>query len=157
MKKILLGLVLTIVCYGAEVATKEDVKLIREDMKVIRDDMKVIREDMKVYMQQVDKRFEQVDKRFEDMKHYSDKRFEEMNNKFYMLLTALVAGFTITMGYLLKERNFIIKNVKTEIEPELLKKADKSLLEKVIVVIEEMAKNNKEVEDILAKHHLRLA
>jgi len=37
----------------------------------------------------------------------------------------------------------------------LLKKADKSTVEKIIAVIEEIAKKDEEVRKVLEKHHLK--
>ena len=39
----------------------------------------------------------------------------------------------------------------------ITKKADKNVLDKVIAIIEEMAKNDKEVENLLEKYYLKLA
>ncbi len=59
----------------------------------------------------------------------------------------------ITMAYLLKDKVMI----KKKLDPELLKTADKKVLNQVIQLIAEMAKKDKSVEDILNKHHLRLS
>ncbi|MEA2100029.1 MAG: hypothetical protein U9P72_07860 [Campylobacterota bacterium] len=78
---------------------------------------------------------------------------EEANNRFYITVTLLVLIF----GYLLKERALLTTQVKQELEPELIKKADKKVLENVIAIIEELAKKDKEVEKLLHKHHLKFS
>ena len=129
-----------------------------------KDDIKMLIHQMDKRFEQVDKRFEQVDKRLELMQQQMDKRAQEVDRKFEQVdkrfdtqLYIMVTGFTLIMGYLLKERTIITKQVKQELEPELVKKADKNILDKVIAIIEDMAKNDKEVENMLIKHHMRLA
>ncbi len=71
----------------SELATKEDIALLREDMKM--------------FMQMMEKRFEAVDKRFEDMnKRFEDmnKRFEDMNKRFTFLQWLIVLLFTVYTG-----------------------------------------------------------
>ena len=96
------------------------------------------KDDIKLLIHQMDKRFEQVDKRF-DMNMY-----------------IMIAGFTIIMGYLLKERYLIKSEIQKELEPQLIRKADKNILDKVIGIIEDMALKDKEIEELLTKHHLKL-
>ena len=86
----------------------------------------------------------------------TNKRFEDMNSKFNMILTVMIAGFGLIMGYLIKERGSIKVEIKKELEPELIKKADKDVLDKVIAVIEDMAMKDDEVKKLLSKHRLQL-
>jgi tetrahydromethanopterin S-methyltransferase subunit G len=151
MKIILTILFLTISTYAtSQNASKDDIKMLVYHM-----DKRFEQVDKR--FEQVDKRFEQVDKRFELMQQQMDKRFEQVDKRFDTQLYLIIAGFTLIMGYLLKERSFIAKMVKDELKPELVKKADKNILDQVVAIIGEMAKQDKEVEAILTKHHLKLA
>ncbi len=49
-----------------------------------------------------------------------------------------------------KSRN--TKRIRTSIN----KKADKNILDKVIAIIEDMTTKDKEIEELLKKHHLKL-
>ena len=115
------------------------------------------KDDIKLLIHQMDKRFEaiqtQMDKRFEQV----DKRFEEVYKRLDVNMYIMIAGFTIIMGYLLKERHSIKTEIQKEIEPQLIRKADKNILDKIIAIIEDMATKDKEIEALLKKHHLRLA
>ena len=101
----------------------------------------------------MDKRFDDVNKRFDDV----NKRFEDMNSKFNMIVTIMLAGFGLIMGYLIKERNSIKKDVKDEIDRELeiklTQKADINLVERVVNVLEEFAKRNQDIANVLKKHN----
>ena len=114
------------------------------------------KDDIKLLIHQMDKRFEQMDKRFERV----DKRFEtmqtQMDKRFDMNMYIMIAGFTIIIGYLLKERYLIKSEIQKELEPQLIRKADKNILDKVIGIIEDMALKDKEIEELLTKHHLKL-
>ena len=61
--------------------------------------------------------------------------------------------FYAAIAYLLKDK-FIIKK---KFDPELLKTADKNILDQVIQIIAEMAKKDKSIEEMLHKHHLKLS
>jgi len=126
--------------------TKLLVELIKANKDLIRSETKANRDLIISYQKATDKRFDDVNKRFEDM-----------NKRFDTIVYIMLGGFTLIMGYLLKERNSIKQDIKAEIEPELIKKADKNILDKVIAIIEDMAKNDKEVEAMLHKHHLKFA
>ena len=110
------------------------------------------KDDIKILVHQIDKRFEQVDKRFEQV----DKRFEEMHQLSMTIIYIIVALF----GFIIWDRrsmmNITKKEVIKELEPELLKKADKNMLDKVVAIIHDMAKKDKDIESILTKHHLKL-
>jgi len=144
MKFIFILLTLTTLLFSNTAKpTSNDTKLLIE---LIKSETKATRDLMTSYQKSTDKRFDDVNKRFDDM-----------NKRFDTLVYLLVGGFTLVMGYLLKERTVIKNEVKKELEPELIKKADKNTLNKVIAIIEDMAKRDKEVEELLNKHHIKLA
>ena len=111
------------------------------------------KDDIKILIHQMDKRFEQVDKRFEQV----DSRFEESHQLSMTIIYIIIALF----GFIVWDRRGMMSATKKEMikefEPELVKKADKNILDKVIAIIEEMAKKDKEIEHMLTKHHLKLA
>ncbi len=133
--------------------TNSELKLIVELIKLNQDTVNKRFEDMQKHM---DKRFEQVDKRFEQV----DKRFDNIFTLLSIILTAMVAGFGIIITYLIKDRvivNSVQKDLKVEVEKidnSLKKKADKNVVEKIIEIIERLAKDDKDIQDILKKHHL---
>ena len=110
------------------------------------------KDDIKLLIHQMDKRFEQVDKRFESIQNQMDKRFEQVDKRF----ESMDKRFDVIMGYLLKERYLIKVEIQKELEPQLIRKADKNILDKVISIIEDMATKDKEIEELLKKHHLKL-
>ena len=171
MKKFLTVLFLfTALLFGAnsDVATKDDIKELSKEIKevaketriemkennkllieLIKSETRANRELLKAHIDESNRRFEQIDKRFELMQ-------KQIDSKFNLTMTLIVASFTLIMGYLLKERSGIKKEVKEEIEPELLKKADKNLLDRVVAVIEEMAKKDESVKEIMLKHGFKM-
>jgi len=158
-------------------ATKDDVKAIRDDIRLLIHQMdkrfEQIDKRLDMMQHQMDKRFEQIDKRLDMMQHQMDKRFEQVDKRFEQIDKRLdmmqreieerskttnymmIAFFVLIMGYLLKERSLIKKDVKEELKPELFKKADKSTVEKIITAIEEFAKEDENFRKVLEKHHLR--
>jgi len=150
-----------LIAKDSDFATKEDIKMLDKKIdtviELVKENNKVLIEMIKNNNENINKRFESVDKRFEDMnKRFEDmnKRFEDMNDRFNELVLVMIAGFTLIFGYLLKERSIIANKVKDEIEPEILKKADKSTLDKVIAILEDLAKKDKEVKQLFIKHGL---
>ena len=135
---ILILLTLTILTASSEPATKDDIKSLIHQMDKRFDAMQ----------NSMDKRFEQVDKRFEQV----DKRFEDMMSFMFLLAT----GTFGLIGFSLWDRRTMINTAKRELEPELIKKADKNMLDKVISIIEEMAKNDKIMQEILKKHNFKI-
>jgi len=130
----------------------------------ITEDTKVIIDLINKQFEQVDKRFEQVDKRFEDMQKQMDKRFEQVDKRFedaHELSMTIIYTIAGLFGFIIWDRRTMINSAKKEtikeLEPELVKKADKNILNEIIAIIEEMAKKDKEVENILLKHHLKLS
>lgn len=139
MKHFLILLFLISFSFGSEVATKEDVNELRKD---IRENNRVILEVIKTNQEATNRRFDDVNRRFEDM-----------NSKFNMIVTIMLAGFALIMGYLIKERNSIKKDIKSELEEELNKKADVNLVEKIVIVLEEFGKKNEDIANVLKKHN----
>ncbi|NPA33683.1 MAG: hypothetical protein GXO48_01985 [Chlorobi bacterium] len=66
----------------ADVATKQDLKLLIELMEKRFALIDKRFEDINKRFEDINKRFEAIDKRFEELLHYVDKRFEDMNKRF---------------------------------------------------------------------------
>jgi tetrahydromethanopterin S-methyltransferase subunit G len=148
MKKIILTILLTISSLS---------------VNAISDDTLFIVEQMDKRFNQMDKRFNQinssVNQRFNEVNRRFDevnKRFEENDKRFYYVMTTVITLLVFIFGYLLKERAIIVRKALLEMQPELTQKADKDKLNDIIIIIKELAKNNKEVEKIITKHNLKL-
>ena len=120
-------------------------------------------DDIKMLIHQMDKRFEQVDKRFDLMQKQIDKRFEQVDKRFeesHQLSMTIIYIIVALFGFIIWDRRSMMsatkKEIVKELEPELVKKADKNVLDRVIAIIQEMAIKDKNVEDMLTKHHLKL-
>jgi len=148
MKKVIfiVFLLLTTTVFGAsEPATKDDIKMLVELIKANQES--------------TDKRFDDMNKRFDD----SNKRFDDVNSRFeeaHNLSMAIIAGVFGLIGFSLWDRRTMMSRTKEEtiaiIEKELSQKADRSTLEKVVSIIEDMAKKDESVREILARHHLKM-
>ena len=122
--------------------------------------------------EQIDKRFEQVDKRFEDInKRFGDinKRFEDINKRidelrqdmnarfeqlytFLWIITGIFTTLTISViGFAWWDRRTIIRKAREETVEYLKREGD---LRKVIEVLKEKAKTDKELAEILRSHGL---
>jgi len=141
MKKVIfiVFLLLTTTVFGAsEPATKDDIKMLVELIKANQES--------------TNKRFDDSNKRFDDV----NSRFEEAHN----LSMAIIAGVFGLIGFSLWDRRTMMSRTKEEtiaiIEKELSQKADRSTLEKVVSIIEDMAKKDESVREILARHHLKM-
>ena len=150
MLKRILVLLLFISSFSfAEVATTDDLRILKNDLK---DDIQMlsnqITETNKVMLKMIESNQKATNQRFEDI----NKRFEEMNNKFYMIMALLV----IIIGYLMKERQIIKKEILQEVKEIIEKKADKKFVDDIITVIEDFAKTNTEIADVLQKHKIRV-
>ena len=147
MKKLFLILLLTLSAIAAsEPSTKEDIKELKE----------AIQRELDKRFGLVDKRFEQVDKRFEQMQ-------AQMNTTNEYILGLLVGIFGL-IGFMMWDRRTVSEKVKREtlevvksFDEKLSKKADKELFEKIVEVIERIAKDDKEAQEILKKHRLNFA
>ena len=84
----------------------------------------------------------------------TNKRFEFMQS----LLFALLASIFGLIGYSIYDRKKVIKDSKDEfekiVEERLIVKADKKALDKVLSIIEELAKIDEKVKSILSNHNL---
>ena len=144
-----------------EGATKADIKVLIELIKSNQESTNKRFEDMQKYM---DKRFEAVDRRFDDVNRRFDdvnRRFDDVNKRFEFmqsLLFALLASIFGLIGYSIYDRKKVIKDSKDEfekiIEERLVVKADKKALDKVISIIENLAKVDEKVKNILNNHNL---
>ena len=128
-----------------------------------KDDIKMLIHQMDKRFEQVDKRFEQVDKRLDLFQQQMDKRLEQIDKRFeetHDLSMTIISIIIALFGFIIWDRRTMMnatkKEVVQELELELVKKADKNVLDKVIGIIEDMAKKDKEVESLLEKHHLKL-
>ena len=138
MKKILSLLLFLSSLTFAEVATKSDIKILIE---LVKSNQKA-----------TNQRFEDMNKRFTDMQIATNQRFEEINNKFYIVMALLI----VIMGYLMKERQIIKKEVLEDVKEEINKKAGKNFVDDVIKVFEEFAKTNKDIAEVLKNHKIRV-
>jgi len=162
MKKVIfiVFLLLTTTVFGAsEPATKDDIKALVELIKANQESTNKRFDD-------VNKRFEDSNKRFDDMNRRFDdvnKHFDEVNTRFeeaHNLSMAIIAGIFGLIGFSLWDRRTMMSRTQEEtiiiIEKELNQKADRNMLEKVISIIEDMAKKDESVREILARHHLKM-
>ena len=170
-KSILFCTLLASFAFGAsEPATKDDIKALREanqnDVKMLVELIKANQEATNKRFDDVNKRFDDVNKRFDDVnKRFDDvnKHFEEVNTRFeqaHNLSMAIIAGVFGLIGFSLWDRRTMMSRTKQEtiaiIEKELSQKADKTVLERVVAIIEDMAKKDNEVKEILERHHLKM-
>ena len=142
MKKILSLLLFLSSLTFAEVATKSDISDLRSDMK----------ENTKLLIESIKSNQKATNQRFEDMQKATNQRFEEINNKFYIVMALLI----VIMGYLMKERQIIKKEVLEDVKEEINKKAGKNFVDDVIKVFEEFAKTNKDIAEVLQNHKIRV-
>ena len=99
---------------------------------------------------QIDKRFEQIDKRFEDM----NKRFEEQNQLFRWIV-GILGGIVVSfVALLIWDRRTAVSAAIRESERRLEDKFRLSDLPKLIEVLREKAKRDKELAEILRTFHL---
>ena len=170
MKYIINILILNIFLLSSEaVATKNDIKMLIQYMdKRFESAQHNMDKRFDLMQHNMDKRFEAVDKRFESI----DKRFESANNLMYSFMGLIGLIFTLIiwdrrtmMKASIKEASenaskLIKENEKQQNEillSQLLKKADKNILDKVIKSLEEIYKNNKESREIFIKHNIKFS
>ena len=115
----------------------------KDDEGATKADIKVLIELIKSNQENTNKRFDNVNRRFEDMQS---------------LMFALLASIFGLIGYSIYDRKKVIKDSKDEfekiVEERLIIKADKKALDKVVSIIEELAKVDKKVETILNSHNI---
>jgi len=172
MKKIFFFIVVLPVLSFANL-TKDDLKEIRSIVKEeVKAEVGALEKKMDAKFEAVDKRFEAVDKRFEMLQHNMDKRFEQMDKRFeqmdkrfddqmsflYLLTTIFTAFTGGVIGFALWDRRSIVDKSKQESLQEFKKEIanDISKLDKIVQIIEELAKVDERVAKILEKHHLKL-
>ena len=162
--------------YGEEVGfTQEDIeRLIRLEatLKAFMRETDRRFEQIDKRFEQIDKRFEQVDKRFEDinkrfeainrrideLRQDMNARFEQINKQFEQLYTFLwiITGIFTTLtvsviGFAWWDRRTIIRRAREETVEYLKREGD---LRKVIEVLKEKSKTDKELAEILRSHGL---
>ena len=97
-----------------------------------------------------------------------NKRFEDMNKRFDDQVSLTKWGFGLiamaVLGqfwYLIKDRREITKdvteNLTEKLEVKLIKKADSNLVENIIRVLENFARRNQDIANVLRQHNLRTA
>jgi len=111
-----------------------------------------LREDMNARFEQVDKRFEQVDKRFEQV----DKRFEETNKRIdetnaNLRWLGLVMGGLVAavIGIVVWDRRTAVRVAVKEAKREMEEDYELGLLPKILGVLREKAKSDRELAAIL--------
>ena len=108
-------------------------------------------------MEQVDKRFEQIDKRFEQV----DKRFEQIDKELDRLVNIMIAIFggqialvAAVIAFAWWDRRTIISEAKRQTIEELERDIKPESLRKLIRVLQEKAKTDKELEKLLKDYGL---
>jgi hypothetical protein len=106
---------------------------------------------MKEFKESVDKRFEQVDKRFEDLREDMNKRFDQMMNFLWIIVTIFVAIMAANIGFAYWDRRTIIKRSTDEAIARIEKEGK---LTDLIKALRELASKDQNLADILRKFHL---
>ncbi|WP_461828982.1 hypothetical protein, partial [Aquifex sp.] len=156
---------------GYSLSPSEEKQLIK-DIAEIKATLKTFMEQVDKRFEQIDKRFEQVDKRFEDMNRRIDelrqdmnarfeqvnRQFEQVNRQFEQLYTFLwiITGIFTTLtlsviGFAWWDRRTIIRKAKEETVEYLERDG---IVRKLLEVLKEKAKTDKELEAILRKFGL---
>lgn len=146
----LLALFLFTICLSFSLSPQEEKQLFRDIVE--------IKATLKAFMRETDKRFDQVDKRFSELREDMNKRFELINKRFDQLYTFLwiITGVFTTLtasviAFAWWDRKTIIRKAREE-TVDYLEREGK--LRKLIEVLREKAKTDKELEDILRKYGL---
>ena len=88
-------------------------------------------------------------------------KFDTMFYIIGFLFTATMTGFGIILRHLSSERKTIAKDIKNDIvenlETKLNQKADISLVESIINILEKFANKNADIAEVLSRHQLRPA
>ncbi|WP_461828561.1 hypothetical protein [Aquifex sp.] len=129
-----------------------------EEEKQLIKDIAEIKATLKTFMEQVDKRFEQIDKRFEQVDKRIDELRQDMNARFEQLYTFLwiITGIFTTLtlsviGFAWWDRRTIIRKAREETVEYLERDG---IVRKLLEVLKEKAKTDKELETILRKFGL---
>ncbi|NPA41411.1 MAG: hypothetical protein GXO18_03975 [Aquificae bacterium] len=137
-------------------ATPED--RILQELSKLREDMTELKASQRIFMEQVDKRLrelrEDMNKRFEQV----DKRFEQVNNELDRLVNIMVGVFAgqialvaAVIGFAWWDRKTVIREAREETIEELEQRGS---IRKLIEVLREKAKHDKELAEILKSHGL---
>ena len=123
-----------------------------------------LREDMNARFELIDKRFEEINKRFEQIdKRFEqiDKKFEQVNERFNDLINFLwiITGiFTTimvaTLGFAWWDRRTIIRKAREETIDYIERETKPEKLRKILNVLRERAKTDKELMEILKREGL---
>jgi hypothetical protein len=88
-------------------------------------------------------------------------KFDTMFYIMGFLFTATMTGFGIILRHLSSERKTIAKDIKNDIvenlEVKLNQKADISLVESIMNILEKFANKNADIAEVLSRHQLRPA
>ncbi len=134
-----------------------------EEKQLLRD-IAEVKATLRIFMEQVDKRFEQVDKRFEQIdKRFEqvDKRFEQMNQELSRMVQIMVAIFGgqftlvgVVIAFAWWDRRTIIREAKRQTIEELERETKPEKLRRLLNVLRERAKTDKELRELLKREGL---
>ena len=152
MKKLLIIFILLSSLFAKEeYATKKDIELIRKDIQLVI------------------KTIELNNRNLQNQIKMTNKRIDDIHN----IILALLGGIFVLIGFMWWDRRTLIYKAKEEMDKSVEQKLEiitkdihyqfdqkytsKTSFEKVIDFIKDLAKTNKEYEDILNKHGLKIA
>ena len=135
-----------------------------EEKQLIKD-IAEIKATLKTFMEQSDKRFEQIDKRIDELGQDMNARFEQVNRQFEQvnrqfeqlytfpwIITGIFTTLTLSViGFAWWDRRTIIRKAREETVEYLERDG---IVRKVVEVLKEKAKTDKELEAILRKFGL---
>ena len=136
----------------------------------------VTKEDMQMmfgmFQKSINAQFKRVDERFNNIEaqiKMTNKRIDDIHN----IILALLGGIFVLIGFMWWDRRTLIYKAKEEMDKSVEQKLEiitkdiyyqfdqkytnKTNFEKVIDFIRDLAKTNKEYENILNKHGLKVA
>jgi len=132
-----------LISFGYSLSPQEEKQLIR--------DIAEIKATLKTFMEQTDKRFELMDKRITELREDMNKRFEQLYT-FLWIITGIFTTLTASViAFAIWDRRTIIRKATEETVDYL---ESKGKLRKLIEVLREKAKTDKELEAILKKYGL---
>jgi len=113
-----------------------------------------LREDMNKRFEQVDNRFEDVNNRIIELREDINKRFEQLYT-FLWIITGIFTTLTASViAFAWWDRRTIIRKTKEETFEEMEKELKPEKFKKLLNVLREKAKTDKELEAILKKYGL---
>ena len=164
MKKILSVLLFLFTAFAYPLSPSEESRLLK--------DIAEIKATLKTFMEQTDKRFEDVNTRIMELREDMNKRFElmgkritelreDMNRRFEQLYTFLwiITGIFTTLtasviAFAYWDRRTIIRKTKEETFEEMERELRPEKFKKLLNVLREKARTDKELEAILKKYGL---